>query len=71
MTVDPRECFVWNPRDTAPRDTLVIGALYRDGKVWRVTDAKHTDLGWYTRAGEACPWVTHWCRMPTIIVEVK
>ena len=40
-------------------------ALIRDGKVWRVSDAAHNGLGWYTlNGGVACHWATHAMPLP-------
>lgn len=55
----------WQPIDTAPKNKLVLVALIKDDKIWRVSDAKFNGLGWYTRSGEACHWRTHWAFMPS------
>ena len=55
----------WQPIETAPKDgTLIIGALIRDGKVWRVHEMKHNGLAFYTVAGGALPQMTHWMPLP-------
>lgn len=55
----------WCPIDTAPKDgTLIIGALIRDGKVWRVHEMKHNGLAFYTVAGGSLPQMTHWMPLP-------
>ena len=58
--------FDWQVMDTAPKGELVLVALIRDGVIWRVSDAQHNGLGWYTKNGRACHWRTHWARMPTL-----
>jgi hypothetical protein len=57
----------WMPIETGPTDkTLVLVALIRDGVIWRVSDAAFNGLGWYSKAGVACHWRTHWSPMPVI-----
>ena len=56
----------WQPIATAPKDgTPVIGALIRDGKIWRVHDMKHNGLAFYT-TGQSLPQMTHWTPMPPL-----
>lgn len=56
----------WRPIETAPKDgTLIIGALIRDGKVWRVHDMKYNSFAFYTRAGGSVPQMTHWMPLPS------
>jgi hypothetical protein len=55
----------WQPIETAPKDTPVLVALIRDGKVMRVSDAKRNSVGFYSiNGGIACHWRTHWMPMP-------
>lgn len=55
----------WLPIETAPKDkTLVIVALIRDDRVWRVSEASFNGLGWYDIGGKACHWRTHWMPLP-------
>lgn len=54
----------WQPIDTAPKDRTIIGALIRDGRVWRVHEMKHNGLAFYTVAGGSLPQMTHWIPMP-------
>lgn len=55
----------WQLIDTAPKDrTLVLVALIKDGKVWRVSEASFNGLGWYDVGGKACHWRTHWMPLP-------
>ncbi len=56
----------WQPiDDTAKQGQMVLVALIRDGKVWRVSEAKHSGLGFYTaNGGLGCHWATHWTPMP-------
>lgn len=55
----------WQPIETAPKDEgLLIVALIRDGKVWRVSEATFNGLGWYDVGGKACHWRTHWMPLP-------
>jgi hypothetical protein len=57
----------WQPLATAPRDgTPIIGALIRDGKVWRVHDMQHNGLAYYTINGQSLPVMTHWVPMPEL-----
>lgn len=52
----------WQPIDTHDKDDreLNLVALIRDGVIWRVSEARDTGLGWYSKSGEACHWRTHW-----------
>lgn len=55
----------WQPKDGCPRNEPVLVALIKDGKVWRVSDAKHNGLGFYTiNGGVACHWATHFLPLP-------
>lgn len=55
----------WQEIETAPKDgTYIIGALIRDGKVWRVHDMRHNGLAFYTTAGGSLPQMTHWMPLP-------
>lgn len=55
----------WQPIETAPEDgTLIIGALIRNGKVWRVHDMKHNGLAFYTVNGSSLPQMSHWLPLP-------
>lgn len=55
----------WQPIATAPKDgTVIIGALIRDGRVWRVHDMKHNGLAFYTINGDSVPQMTHWIPLP-------
>lgn len=54
----------WQLIDTAPKDDSVLVALIRDGVIWRVSEARHNGVGWYTKSGESCHWRTHWAPMP-------
>jgi hypothetical protein len=55
----------WQPIDSAPRDgRLLIGALIRDGEVWRVHEMRHNGLAFYSRTGSSLPEMTHWMPMP-------
>lgn len=57
----------WQTIESAPKDgTLIIGALIWNGQIWRITDAKFSVIGWYTRNGEVCYWITHWIPIPKI-----
>lgn len=57
----------WQPIETAPKDgTLVIGALIRNGKIWRIHDMKHNGLAFYTVNGGSLPQMTHWFPVPTV-----
>lgn len=57
----------WQPIETAPKDkTVVLVALIKDGKVWRVSEASFNGLGWYDKGGKACHWRTHWIPLPPI-----
>jgi len=51
----------WQPIGKHPRNEPLLVALIRDGKIWRVSDAMHNGLGFYTlNGGIACHWTTHW-----------
>lgn len=55
----------WQPIETAPKDgTVVIGALIRDGRLWRIHDMKHDGLAFYTLNGGSLPQMTHWLPAP-------
>ena len=55
----------WQPIATAPKDgTLILGALIRNGRVWRVHDMQHNGLAFYTASGNSVPEMTHWVPMP-------
>ena len=55
----------WLPIETAPKDgTIIIGALIRDGKLWRVHDMRHNGLAFYTINGGSLPRMTHWIQLP-------
>lgn len=57
----------WLPIDRAPKDgTLILGALIRDGRVWRVHEMRHNGLAFYTAAGASLPQMTHWCPIPAL-----
>ena len=62
----PQENGGWQTLHSAPRDkTPVIVGLVRDGRVWRVSDAAHNGLGWYSlHGGQSCHWATHWMPLP-------
>jgi hypothetical protein len=60
----PEAAPPWQPIDTAPKDRTIIGALIRDGRVWRVHEMKHNGLAFYTTAGGSLPKMTHWIPMP-------
>lgn len=56
----------WQPiNDSHKRGGPMLVALMQDGHVWRVSDAVHNGLGWYTRSGGiACHWATHAMPLP-------
>lgn len=55
----------WKPIESAPKDRPVIVGLVKDGRVWRVSDAKHNGLGWYSlHGGQSCHWATHFIELP-------
>jgi hypothetical protein len=54
----------WQPIETAPKDEYIIGALIRDGVVWRVHEMKHNGLAFYTKSGGSLPRMTHWMPLP-------
>lgn len=55
----------WKEIESAPKDgTLIIGALIRDGRVWRVHDMRHNGLAFYTVSGGSLPQMTHWHPLP-------
>lgn len=57
----------WRPISSVPRDgTLVIGALIRDGKVWRVHEMVFNGIAFYTVSGHCVPVMTHWLPAPAI-----
>ena len=58
----------WQPIATVPKDgTYVLGALIKDGTVWRVHEMAHNGLAFYTKAGGSVPAMTHWLPMPALI----
>lgn len=59
-----RETTGWQDKSRAPKKQPLLGALIRDGKVWRVSDVIRNDLGFYTISGESCHWVTHAMPLP-------
>lgn len=61
-----REAQGWQPIDDSHKGGKpMLVALIRDGKVWRVSDAAHNGLGWYTlNGGVACHWATHAMPLP-------
>jgi hypothetical protein len=62
----------WQPIDDEAKKSAVLIALIRDGKVWRVSDAKHNGLSFYTiNGGIACHWATHWMPLPAPPTEAK
>ena len=56
----------WQPINAEAKDGRpVLVALIKDGRVWRVSDAKHNGLGFYTiNGGAACHWATHSMPLP-------
>lgn len=55
----------WQPIETAPKDgTVIIGALIKGRKIWRVHDMCHNGLAFYDLAGGSLPKMTHWMPMP-------
>jgi len=56
----------WQPIETAPKDrTLFIGALYRDGTVYRVHLAEWAQIGFYEPySGKGLHFLTHWMPLP-------
>lgn len=55
----------WQPIATAPKDKPFIGALIRDGRIWRVHDAQWQKIGFYTlNGGEGLHFLTHWQPLP-------
>ena len=62
---EPKTCATWQPIETVPKDgTLVLGALIKHGKVWRVHEMQHNGLAFYTVAGGSLPNMTHWMPLP-------
>jgi hypothetical protein len=59
-----RERREWQPIETAPKDTLVIMALIRRGKLWRVCDGIRSALAWYDQNGDRVFEPTHWMPLP-------
>lgn len=57
----------WQPIETAPKDgTTVLVANIVDGKVWRVSEARFRQVGWFDNGGSGCHWRTHWAPMPPV-----
>jgi hypothetical protein len=55
----------WQPIATAPAKRLVLVALIDGEVIHRVSDARNSGLGWFTRnGGVSCHWATHWAPMP-------
>ena len=56
----------WQPINTAPKNgKFIIIALIRYGDtVWRVSDAAHNGLLWYTKNGNQTFNPTHWMPLP-------
>ena len=56
----------WQPIDAEAKDGRpLLVALIKDGRIWRVSDAKHNGLGFYTiNGGAACHWATHSMPLP-------
>lgn len=59
----------WQPIEFAPKDRMIIGALIRDGRVWRVHEMRHNGLAFYTSSGGSLPQMTHWTLMPELIED--
>lgn len=55
----------WQPIEIHDKSSdLILVALIRGGRIWRVSDAQFNGLGYYSISGDACHWRTHWMPLP-------
>jgi len=59
--------MTWQPLRTHDQSKeMVLVALVRDSKPWRVSEASYNGFGFYDVGGYACHWATHWMPMPKV-----